>query len=135
VTTTNNAFTKEEAESAIVRLDATIRHGIVAPKGYVLCDLDFKNQEMYFAGVCSQESRILRAILEEPPTLETIIDGESVKYDNPLADLHTITTKECCFPKLFTDVPDHLVVKTAKDDKLIALKGNPRDYGKVTNFG
>lgn len=133
--TGTQTFSAEEAERAIVNLEATVRHGFVAGEGQVLCDLDFKNQEMYFAGVCSQEPRILRAILEEPPELTIEIDGKEVTYKNPLADLHTMTTKDCCFPHLFVGVPDHLVVATAEDDTRIAIKGNPRLYGKVTNFG
>jgi hypothetical protein len=118
----------------------TPRHGFVSrwqdpTHPEVFIDLDFRNQELYIAGVLSQDKTFLRALLEEPEYKTIEIDGKEVTYPNPAADLHTLTTKDCCFPEFFIGVPEHKIVATAKDEALIKQKGAPRDYGKVTNFG
>ncbi|MGG6281770.1 DNA polymerase [Leptolyngbya sp. AN03gr2] len=72
------------------------------------------------------------------PEEMTAPDGSIVK--NPLADLHTLTTKDCCFPHLFIDDQGNVYeqwrwVTIAEDGSLITQKGTPRLYGKLLNFG
>lgn len=128
-------LTPQQAEERIVRLAATIRHTFVAKEGEVFLSLDFRNMEVYIAGVLSQDERILNALLHEPEEKTIILEEKEIKYANPLADLHTITAKECCFPSIFMNVPEYEIVKVAKDDSKIKIKGNARDKGKTTNFG
>jgi hypothetical protein len=116
-------------------MSITPRHCFTAPKGKVFISLDFKNQEMYAAGVLSQDDLILNALLNEPETKKTIVDGKEIEYKNYLADLHTITCIKCCFPHLFENQPEYKFVDIAKDSSLIPQKGDPRLYSKVCNFG
>lgn len=116
-------------------MSITPRHCFTASKGKVFISLDFKNQEMYAAGVLSQDDLILNALLNEPETKKTIVDGKEIEYKNYLADLHTITCIKCCFPHLFENQPEYKFVDIAKDGSLIPQKGDPRLYSKVCNFG
>lgn len=117
------------------RISITPRHCFGAKEGEVFISLDFKNQEMYTAGVLSQDPLILNALLSEPEQKTIVVEGKEIVYKNYLADLHTITCLKCCFPNLFEGQPEWKYVDIAKDQSLIPQKGDPRLYAKVTNFG
>lgn len=101
-----------------VKLLLTPRHGIVAPKGYSIVSLDFKNQEIYIATWLSQDPKFL-TVFSEPETIT--VDG--IEYKNPDADLHTLTAAYCCFPQLFSGQPKHLWREIADNPDLIKQKG------------
>ena len=112
-----------------VLLNVTPRHAIASKEGYLIASADYKNQEVYIAGVLSDDPVILKTI-DSNPKME--VNGK--EYPNPDADMHTLTTVYCCFPQLFEGKPKHEWVKIAKDESAISIKGSARDYGKRTNF-
>jgi DNA polymerase-1 len=132
-----------QSVGAAITLSVTPRSGFVAPPGYAILSVDFSSQEIYVAAVLSKDEKILQSFLE--PEILPLLDaqgnqlkdkeGKDVFYKNPLADLHTITCKDCCFPHLFHNAPIHEWVKIAKDESKINLKGDPRTYAKRLNFG
>jgi len=103
---------------------------VMAPPGRVITSCDYSGQELMVAACVSNDEVMLQSFkLPEQITIA------GITYDNPYADLHTLTTKNCCFPQLFENVPEHLWVSTARNPDLIKLKGDPRSYGKRLNFG
>ena len=113
----------------------TPRSIICAPKGKVLSAVDYKNQELYFIAVLSEDQNMLKAFTL--PEKYSYIDsnGNTVEYKNPEADLHTMTAKECCFPYLFENQPFEKWSDIARDKTVLKnLLGDPRKYGKITNF-
>lgn len=98
---------------------------------------------MYFIAVLSGDENMIKAF--EAPAKLPLTDQEGNQvYDekgnpkyfkNPNADLHTITTKTCCFPEVFEGKPFSEWSAIARNPEVIQLLGDPRLYGKKTNFG
>lgn len=119
-----------------VKFKVNPRMGAAAPPGQVIAGFDFSSEEIMIAAVWSGDP-IMLDVFRQPEEM-TAPDGSIVA--NPLADMHTLTTKDCCFPHLFLDkegleIPQWMWVKTAKNKELITQKGDPRGYGKTLNFG
>ncbi len=119
-----------------IKFGLTPRQGIVAPKGYSIASLDFSGQELMIAAVWSQD----QVMLDSFRLPETRIAPDGKEYPNPYSDLHTLSTVQCTFPKLFlnedgTAKPWWEWTKIAKDGRLITQKGDPRSYSKILNFG
>ncbi len=87
-------------------------------------------QELLIAAVMSQDPIMMKTFTE--PETKTLPDG--TPYPNPWADMHTLTAKNCCFPKDYIDVPEFQWVKVAKEVPKGKTKKR-RDNGKITNFG
>ena len=71
-----------------------------------------------------------------PPKKKGITkEGKEIVYKNPYADLHLITAKECCFPELFEGREEYEIDTIGRDNTVLKnLLGDPRKYGKITNF-
>jgi len=126
-----------------VLIKATSRHGFVAPPGYVIVSIDVASQEIALIAAASGDELMLRSLKE--PKLVALLDetgnpvmsseGIQVFYDNPYADLHTLTCKDCCFPHLYEGKPEWMwVEQIGKNKSLLTTGKEPRFYGKVTNF-
>jgi len=121
----------------------TPRHLITAPQGKSLVSIDYKNQELFFIAVLSEDENMIYPFEAEEKVYKRddkghIIndeEGNPISYKNPYADLHTVTTAECCFPYLFEGQPLDKWDSIARDPNTIKLLGDPRVYGKKTNFG
>jgi DNA polymerase-1 len=97
--------------------------GFCAPPGKVFLSVDFSSQELLLAAALSKDPVMVRSF-KEPLTI-TLPDG--TVYDNPHADLHTMSTVGAVAPDLFKFQPESEWVRIAK-------KSGKRQYGKVLNF-
>jgi len=103
----------------------------VCPEGWLFTGLDYSSQELMIGAVWSGDPKMLQAYIE-PEKVSHPETGEQI--NNPLADLHTITTKEACFPAIFKGKDWYEWIPTAKSKGLIQFPHEPRHYGKITNF-
>ena len=109
------------------------RWTFVTEEGRVLISADYSGQELMVAAVWSGDESMNRAFKEDEWLPHP--DNKDEVYKNPWADLHTLSTVQCCFPELFEGQPEHLWVKIAKNEDLITKKGTARDWAKKLNFG
>lgn len=115
-------------------LAATPRHAFVAPPGYSIISADYKSQELLIAAVLSGDELMLRTFKE--PGVKTIqLDGQEITYKNPYSDLHLLTCKDCCYPQLFENQPEHLWDTLARNRSLTGNGKEPRATAKTVNFG
>lgn len=117
-----------------MRTKITPRHCFVAPKGFSILSADFKSQEVYIAGVLSQEPKILGSLLTEPGTLKTVVNGEEIEYVNPKADFHLLTAVYCSHRSLFEGKPEHEWYHISTNGSLTPDGREARKVAKILNF-
>lgn len=118
-----------------IKFNLGARSVVWADKGRVIVAIDYSGQELMIATYLSKDPTMFSTFSAS----ETILDSQGNVWDNPDADMHTLTTKQI-YPEIFLDFSGNLLpkwdwVRRAKDASLIKLPGKPRDVGKKVNFG
>lgn len=117
-----------------VTMSLGARSVIWAQKGFCFGAVDFSQQELMTAAVLSQDPVMLKTFREP----ERIINSKGIEIDNPLSDLHCLTTRQI-FSDIFhtngVEAPQEEWLNIAKNEALIKIPGKPRDKAKGVNFG
>jgi len=100
-----------------------------APEGKVIIEADYSAMELCCGAAASKDPVMTEASVAP----KKLLDIAGKEYDNPYADMHTMTAKECINPPWFEGIPETQWVEQARK-KPPGEKYKPRELGKTLNF-